>query len=274
MTWEEAVDAERAVAQWAGLQQALKTAGARVVTLDVRNFSSAMTFTRDIALVPCPGRAVVLRNDGPRGQAEPPAIAGWFERLGYSVDMLPPKQTLDGGNLLPTHDGRYLVGLKRGTAGRPERYLARLLRLIGSDRECIGVPLSNRRYLHLDMALADLAGRGWLVYLEGLGEIDFRRPAWQDVFADRPIIEVTQEEAEKLACNVVVVGDTVITGHASPRLERLINKLGLAVHVTPLDEFRKAGGGAHCLTLEIDGNTLTDTNKRKEESVVESAESP
>ena len=251
MAWWQSIDGDRAAREWERLRDLLADHGARVVVLPPDPGAGAMTFARDAALVYAPGHAFILRNDGPRGEVEPPLVDRWFAGAGYRTEIVPRR--VDGGNLLRCADGRFLIGLKPGATGRVERYLARLLGRLGGAR-CFGVPLADPRYLHLDMVLADLCGRGWLVYPAGLAGSDFSHPAWGALFRGRPIIEVAPDEASRLACNVVTVGRTVIGSGLSPRLVRSIRALGCDVAVTGLDEFRKAGGGAHCLTLELEAS--------------------
>ena len=100
--------------------------------------------------------------------------------------------------------------------------------------------------------MADLAGRGWLIYREGLAEPDLAHPRWRAVLGDRPVIEVDRDEAYGLGCNVLVVGDAVLGSGLTPRLCRAIESLGLEAVVLDMDEFRKGGGGVHCLTQEFD----------------------
>jgi N-dimethylarginine dimethylaminohydrolase len=247
LAWHDAVDLDRAWIEWEGLCTLIAATGASTAMVSPQPGASAMTFVRDAALVYSPNQALVLRNDGPRGDVEPRHVTRWFKSQGYRTEMAPYR--LDGGNILRCADGRYLVGLKGGAGSRVGRYLAWLLRRHGGAG-CIGVPLADPRYLHLDLVLADMAGKGWLVYPEGLGDGKLADPLWQMVFRDRPIITVERDEAARLACNVVVIGETVIGGGLSPRLVRAIERLGLTVAPTPLAEFAKAGGGAHCLTLE------------------------
>lgn len=249
LPWHDTVDPVRAREQWEGLRTAIAAAGAPTVTVPPQPGLSAMTFVRDVALVYAPHQALLLRNDGPRGAMEPRPVARWFQEQGYETETAPYR--IDGGNVLRCADGRFLIGLKGGAHGRAGRYLARLLGRHG-EAGCVGVPLADPRYLHLDLVLADLAGRGWLAHPEGLGTGSLADPSWQRVFRGRPLITVDREEAARLACNVVVVGETVIGGGLSPRLVRAIEHLGLTVAPTPLGEFPKAGGGAHCLTLEAE----------------------
>jgi N-dimethylarginine dimethylaminohydrolase len=67
------------------------------------------------------------------------------------------------------------------------------------------------------------------------------------------LIEVTEAEARRFACNAVVVGHTVITNTGCPELHATLRDLGFSPRETPLDEFVKAGGSAKCLTIRLDG---------------------
>lgn len=61
------------------------------------------------------------------------------------------------------------------------------------------------------------------------------------------------EEAQRFACNAVVVGNHVVLNTGCPELERNLSNHGYTPHATELGEFIKAGGSAKCLTLRLDG---------------------
>lgn len=254
LDWQDTVNPDRARVEWEALRAAIMASGGCTALIPAQPGASAMTFVRDAALMYAPRQALLLRNDGARGEVEPQCYGRWFRKQGYRTETSPYR--IDGGNILRCTDGRYLVGIKPEASGRVERYLARLVARHGGAR-CLGIPLADPRYLHLDLVLADLGGRGWLVYPDGFCRGAFSHPAWKQVFLDRPVITVDRDEAGRLACNVVVVGETVIGGGLSPRLARAIERLGLTAVPTPLDEFVKAGGGAHCLTLECSPDIAT-----------------
>ena len=249
MTYREDTDPAAAMRQWSSLREALISAGADVEVVSGVPHAPAMTFTRDAAIVVGDRRAVVLRNGGWRGDTEPGPIRRRLRRLGFDVDRTRRRDVLEGGNLLRRTEGGHLVGIAGSAPTAPIERLAAL-----AEPEAgpwIGVGLLGRRHLHLDTALADLGGRGWLAYPDALAGWD-EDPAWSDVLGGAPVIEVDDDQAASLACNVVVVGTTVIGGGLDARLRRRIGGLGLDVIDLDLDEFRKAGGGAHCLTLELD----------------------
>jgi len=248
MDWTEAVDARRALRQWSALADTIRDAGADVETIHNHSRSGAMTFTRDTAVVTAVGEAVVLRNVGRRGDLEPEQVIAWLRADGIEIIELDDDDRLDGGNVVPTSDG-WLLGLAPGaTIGTAQRLGARLADLTGAAVH--GVPIADPKFGHLDTALGDLAGRGWLAYPAAFAQPDVAAASWEPILRGRPVIEVTAEEADALACNVIVIGDIVVGG-LTPRLCREVERLGLGAVPVDLDEFRKAGGGAHCLTLEL-----------------------
>ena len=64
---------------------------------------------------------------------------------------------------------------------------------------------------------------------------------------------VVEAEAERFACNAVVVGKTVIVNAGSKQLAAGLRNWGYTPIEVELDEFIKAGGSAKCLTLRLDG---------------------
>jgi N-dimethylarginine dimethylaminohydrolase len=85
-------------------------------------------------------------------------------------------------------------------------------------------------------------------------------PAAFDEYGQRAIrehvstlIDAERAEAERFACNAVVIGRRVITNTGCDRLHAALGSRGYEPVATPLDEFVKAGGSAKCLTLRLDG---------------------
>jgi N-dimethylarginine dimethylaminohydrolase len=111
--------------------------------------------------------------------------------------------------------------------------------------------LADRRFLHLDMVVGNVAGRGLLVFWEGLNPVSqrhLRRWAGDKV----QLISVSEDDARRFACNSIAAADgTLITGPISDRLAGEIGGLGLNLERLDLSEFYKAGGGAKCLTLPL-----------------------
>lgn len=246
MDYRERVDRRRAKAQWRLLRRILEEAGAEVEIMEPEPATSALSFTADGALCYAPGRVLILRNDGARGEFEPPVFTHWFRDQGYAVEALPPRYRLDGGNLLRLPSGDVLAGLKPRAAGLGERYLRRLLELT-TGRVLSTVALADKRYLHLDTVVGVLGEGHYVVHADGLRDgLPQTGP-----LAEGEVIEVGPDDAGRFACNLVVVGDVVITGPISASLSGCIARLGYHVERVNLSEFYKAGGGAKCLTLPL-----------------------
>jgi N-dimethylarginine dimethylaminohydrolase len=244
MDYRERVNPRRARSQWRRLVKTLEQAGAAIETMAATPASSALPFTADGALCFAPGRALVLRNDGPRGELEPPLFASWLRANGYETESLPLGCTLDGGNVLRLPGGDLLLGVKPRGAGRAERYLAKLIGLVAGARTT-EIPLRHQRHMHLDTAVGVVDERTYLVYPDAL------EPAGDAGWMPADPIEVGAADAQAFACNLVVVGDVVITGMISRGLVDRIAERGYNVERLDLGEFHKAGGGAKCLTLPL-----------------------
>lgn len=242
MGFRERVDRRRAARQWRRLVRVLEEAGAGVIRAEPSAATSALPFTADVALCWAPGEALVLRNDGLRGDLEPPVAVEWLRRLGLRAEALPPTYRLEGGNLVWAGPRLLLAGLKPGAAGRSERYLAGLLRL-AAGIEVRTAQLVDDRHLHLDTALGRLRDDLFVVYSHA-----FER-GQSPVMAET--IEVGTADARAFACNLIRVGDVVVTGLISTELGRRIARHGFHVERVDLTEFHKAGGGAKCLTLPL-----------------------
>ncbi|HEY2882923.1 MAG TPA: amidinotransferase, partial [Pirellulales bacterium] len=67
------------------------------------------------------------------------------------------------------------------------------------------------------------------------------------------LIEVCADEAQRFACNAVVVGRNVVTNTGCAKLHAVLCDRGFTAWESPLEEFVKAGGSAKCLTLRLDG---------------------
>lgn len=246
MDWDEEVDRARAVRQWEGLVRALEGAGATVEVLPPDPVTPALTFTRDLG-VPVDGEIVTLTNLGPRAKGEPRRARRWLRAAGVPHRRWDRKDRLEGGNVLHTAWG-WLVGVRAGVDADPSRRLAADLRERTGERAAV-IPLGAPAFGHLDMALADL-GPLWLAHPPALELARFGGGVWDEILGGRTVVTVEPDEARRLAVNVVRVGD-VIVGDLSPRLARRIEEAGLHAAPVPLGELRKAGGGAHCCTLEL-----------------------
>ncbi len=249
-TWTggDPLDVAAAGDQWLALHDVIERRVGAVLVLDAAPWAQATTFVRDLGVM-VDGELVLVRPAGLRGLLEPPLLARRLAEAGVPVSDGAAPSELDGGNVLADHHGRLLVGL----CGEPEAGLRTAVDALKlrTGRSAVGVPLAGGRWPHLDMAMADLGGRGWLVHPGALAGYDPTDAAWRSLFADRPVIEVDPEEGDRLACNVLVAGGVVIGPPIGARTRSRVEALGFDYEAVDVGELTKAGGGVHCLTLEL-----------------------
>jgi arginine dihydrolase len=234
---------ETAREQWEGLYRVLtEKIGANVLLAEPQAGWPDMVFTANAGLVS--GSQVVLSNFRfAERQGEAPHFRRWFEEYGFQVKTLPEDCCFEGeGDALFLGDTLF--------AGYHWRSDARSHRLVGDilGARVLSLELVNPHFYHLDTCFCPLDDRTVAYY-----------PAAFDPYAQRVIeasiprrIEVVPEEAERFACNAVVLGRDVALNSGCPRFEAALEELGFVPHATPLDEFLKAGGSAKCLTLHLD----------------------
>jgi N-dimethylarginine dimethylaminohydrolase len=243
-------DPERALAEHDGLAATLRNAGAELEFLDPVPGLPDLVFTANAGVVD--GDAFVpSRFRHPERQGETVHDVAWFADRGFHVSLLPGDEPFEGaGDVLPfgadpdTTRGPVLVaGYRTRSAVGAQTHLGGLL----------GVPvrtveLVDERFYHVDLVFCPVDERRALIAPQGLDRYGCRvleelvpEPVW-----------LTDDEALSFCANSVVVGDVIVMPRCTPRLGRILEDAGLAVAVSPVGEFLKAGGGCRCLTLALD----------------------
>ncbi len=113
----------------------------------------------------------------------------------------------------------------------------------------IPLELVDPYYYHLDTCFCPLAPGVAIYYPDAFDQ--YAAAVLRELVPQ--LIPVTRAEAQRFACNAVVVGRTVITNTGCPALHQALVERGFTPRETPLEEFVKAGGSAKCLTLRLDG---------------------
>lgn len=110
----------------------------------------------------------------------------------------------------------------------------------------INVLPGKKSFYHLDTCLCWLPkSKSFIVYPES-----FRKDDLAKLEKIGEIVPVSYEESERLACNMLIVGDFAITGFLNDRLAEILEKRGYLPIRCDVSEFEKAGGGVKCLTFE------------------------
>jgi N-dimethylarginine dimethylaminohydrolase len=237
--------AEHAVAveQWNAFYRHIQAAGAKVSLLTPVEGLPDLVFTANAAMI-FRNQALLSRFRHRQRQGEEPYNRQWFTDHGFEVVDVPVHFSFEGaGDALFCGDTLYAGYRMRSDAAGHQQ----IGTMIGV--RVIPVELVDARYYHLDTCFCPLAE----------GEAIWYPPAF-DEYGQRAIrahvgklIDVERSEAERFACNAVVIGRHVITNTGCDGLHASLADRGYKPIATPLDEFVKAGGSAKCLTLRLDG---------------------
>ena len=236
-------DHAAATRQWQALRAALEGAGAAISVMPAVAGLPDLVFTANAALVHR-DVAILAAFRHPERQGEESYDETWLAEHGFRVEHLPAGCYFEGaGDALFCGDTLF--------AGYRLRSDARGHQWVGQRLGCRVIPLElvDPYYYHLDTCFCPLAP-GVAAYYPAAFD-SYAVAVLRELVPE--LIEVDRTEAERFACNAVVVGRTVITNTGCPDLHRLLRDRGFSPRETPLDEFTKAGGSAKCLTLRLDG---------------------
>ncbi len=245
----DGADPLRAVGQHCAFVQLLQKLGATVDRVPFVHGAFDSVFVKDNALLLRAGgrdHALLARLLHRERRAEPWERSSALMRRGFQMHGAPDK-TFEGGDIvmLPGQKGAFL-----GTGFRSSREVApEIERFLGQPVQVL--ELSDPHLFHLDMAMACLTDGTLIVCEEALSPGSLRRIA--DVIPAASIVRVPATEARNFALNVVQVGRAIVGGAASPVRDAALLERGYRVHVSPLDEFHRAGGSAACLVARVHG---------------------
>jgi N-dimethylarginine dimethylaminohydrolase len=239
-------DPDRAYAEWHALARNIERAGGIVHTLDPVPGLPDMVFTTDVGLVHS-GRFIPGRFRHPERRPEVGRCAAWFTAHESDVIDLPlgPADYLEGGDM--TTFGGYLVG---GHGFRSECAAQALLaRHLGLD--FLPVTLTDPCMYHMDISFRTLDERHAIIAPSAWDRASCARV---ERAVPEPLV-LDRDEALTFCANAVVVAKTIIMPACPARVGRILERWGYEVCVSPVNEFLKAGGAAHCLCLALDGQS-------------------
>lgn len=237
-----AVQTERANAQWRGLRETLAGLGVEVELVAQGRDTPDMTFTANAGIA-IGDRFIPANFRFPERKLEEARFTYWFESHGYRVETVHEPHYWEGeGDVLPG-DGVVFAGYRFRTEFRALDHVDELL-----GCETVRLELTDPRFYHLDTCLAPLGGGRALFYPPAFTAES--RATLERHFGT--LIAVGEHDAARFACNAVIAGETVVLNAGCSETVRTLRDHGLAVVETPMDEFIKAGGSAKCLVLMLD----------------------
>lgn len=240
MTGPEPVDHDRALRQWQALADTYRSLGHQVRLIDPVPGLPDMVFAANGATV-IGGTVLGARFRHPERAAEAPAYLDWFRANGYRAIYEPAVENEGEGDIVFAGN-TVLAGYGFRTSPSVRHEIEQTFGL-----PVMGLRLVDPYYYHTDTALCVLAP-GMAAYYPAAFD-DTAQAALATVFTE--LIEVKDEDAEVLGLNAVSDGYHVVLPAEATGLAQQLADRGFAPVAVQMSEFRKAGGGPKCCTLEL-----------------------
>lgn len=256
------VDVNKAIAEHKAIQEALESAGVKVIKTPAPKDCQDGVYTANWAL--CRGNKALLSVLPNKRQAETPYARQVLANMGKEIVELPAGIHFSGqGDALPCGN-RVFVGSNYRTSIEAWPHIQKLLgyeviglqtipkrSLFGFGKRIINAETGwpDSYYYDIDLALAVLR-EDLIAYCPSVFV-----PSSRKLLASLPIqkIIVSRAEATKgFACNLVSTGETVIMSSRAPKLKAAIEAHGLKTITPDVSELGKGGGYIRCSTLTLD----------------------
>ncbi len=237
LTWldREPINIELAIEQHHAYEQALRDAGARVISLPALEGHPDCVFVEDPALV-LDEVAVITTMGAESRRGERESLAAALSAFRPLLRMQPPG-ILEGGDVMRVGNRLY-AGLSHRTDVAGMTDLAQLLEPFGY--EVIAVPLRN--CLHMKSGCTYLGDDTVLI-----------NPEWIDTHNLGPYRFVEVDPGEEGAANALRVGETLLIPSAWPKTAASLRDSGFTVRELDLSELLKAESGVTCSSLLFQG---------------------
>lgn len=236
LTWldREPIDIDLAIAQHHAYEQALRDAGARVISLPALDGHPDCVFVEDPAIV-LDEVAIITTMGAASRRGERDSLAEALAPFREVIRMRDPAK-LEGGDVMRV-GRRLFVGLSHRTDQAGAEQLAEIAGPYGYD--VIAVPMKN--CLHLKSGSTALDEKTILINSE-----------WIDPSAigDYRFIEVAHDEPG--GANALSVDGIVLMPSAFSRTAEIVRSHGYSVRELELSELLKAESGVTCSSLLFD----------------------
>lgn len=225
------IDYERARAQHLQYENALRSLGLELISLEAEPDLPDSVFVEDTALVL--DECAILLNPGAASRR--PEVASVEKALApyRTIFRIQPPGTVDGGDILRLGK-RIYVGLSGRSTGEAVEQMKAILEPHGYQVRAVSVT----GCLHLKSAVTQVGENTLLI-----------NPAWvskQD-FPGMQFIEV--DPGEPYAANAVLVDGKLIYPSAFPKTKRKLEAAGIQILTVAAGELAKAEGAVTCCSL-------------------------
>jgi N-dimethylarginine dimethylaminohydrolase len=226
--------------QWSELTSVYASLGHTVRTIDPEPGLPDMVFAANGATV-IGGKVLGAKFAYPERAAEGRAYLNWFRANGYTTVIDATHVNEGEGDIMFAHQA-IIAGYGFRTDQAAQYQVAELFGL-----PVISVRLVDPRFYHVDTALLVLDQDTAAYYPAAFDGPS--RAALAAHFSE--LIEASDDDALELGLNGLSDGRNVVLPVQAAGLALQIKSAGYTVVPVDLSEFRKAGGGPKCCTLEL-----------------------
>lgn len=231
------VDTANALKQWEDLVSIIKSLDIEVNVIEQKPDVPDMVFATDQGIVR--DGAILLANFRyPQRQKERIYYREWFMENGFRLRALSNIFPFEGGDTLFCGDMLFVgTGFRASVASCEE--LAQKLEI-----DVIPLRLIDPFFYHLDMGFLPINKDTAFYYPKA-----FSKNSQNILKRLIPnLLELSEESVRAYAANSFVSGNDIIISKGTPKsFHKDLKKLGMQIQEVDISEFKKAGGGIHCL---------------------------
>lgn len=231
------VNADKALQQWESLVKTIKALDIKVDVIEQEPDVPDMVFATDQGIVR-DGKVLLANFRYSQRQKERLYYREWFRANGFKLSALSNIFPFEGGDTLFCGDMLFVgTGFRASIASCEE--LAQKLEI-----DVIPLRLVDPYFYHLDMAFLPINADTAFYYPAALSKNS--QNLLKRLIPN--LYELSEEAVQAYAANSFVSGKNIIISKGAPKsFHKDLAKLGIKIHEVDVSEFKKAGGGIHCL---------------------------
>lgn len=231
----------KAIKQWYALEAIYKKLKVKLSKVPPVKGLPDLVFTANAGLVR--GKIFIpSRFRHKERQGEEKYFIQWFKKHRYTIRQIPKTMRFEGAGDALFLDETLFAGYHFRSDIDSHKEISKILKV-----PVLSLELVDRRFYHLDTCFCPVKD-GLAFYYPGAFDTYARKVIKANV---KDLIEVSEKEALKFACNAVVLDNAIVMNAGCPQIAKQLKKRGYVVYHSDTSEFLKAGGSAKCLTIKL-----------------------
>lgn len=236
------VDQKMVRREWDNLYNTIINCGATVDLIPPQNGLPDMVFTANAGVL-YHDKIILPHFKFKQRQGELVYYEDWFKKNGFQIANTVTNDTpyFEGAGDALGNGKKYFVGY----GFRSDKSFYETTPFFNQE-ELVYCELTDPYFYHIDTCFCPLNEKLAIWYPNA-----FTTETQTAIKNATEVIAVDQEEAQRFACNAVVIDKNVILPSECPNISHKLEQHGFIVHPCEMNEFLKSGGACKCLTLRI-----------------------